>query len=128
MIEIIRSTEAVRRCEKIARIKERNVSFDAELMSVVEDIISEVRRRGDAALLDYTARFDNVRLKADELHVDEKSLRQSAAQVDKNVLEALRASIRNVRAFHERVMSNGIAPVAAHRELMLPGDTRAAIR
>jgi uncharacterized protein (DUF885 family) len=34
----------------------------------------------------------------------------------------------DLRAFHERVMTNGIAPVAAHRELLLPGDTSPAIR
>ena len=34
----------------------------------------------------------------------------------------------NLREFHERVMSNGIAPVRAHRMLMLPGDTGAVIR
>ena len=34
----------------------------------------------------------------------------------------------NLRAFHERVMSNGIAPIRAHRMLMLPGDTGSVIR
>ena len=34
----------------------------------------------------------------------------------------------NLRAFHERVMSNGIAPIRAHRMLMLSGDTGAVIR
>jgi len=34
----------------------------------------------------------------------------------------------NLRAFHEQVMSNGIAPIRAHRFLMLPGDTGAVIR
>ena len=34
----------------------------------------------------------------------------------------------NLREFHERVMSNGIAPIRAHRMLMLPGDTSAVIQ
>ncbi len=34
----------------------------------------------------------------------------------------------NLREFHERVMTNGIAPVRVHRWLMLPGDTGAVIR
>jgi len=34
----------------------------------------------------------------------------------------------NLREFHERVMSNGIAPIRAHRMLMLPGDMGAVIR
>ena len=100
MLEVITDSQARR--EKLARIKERSVAADAELAGAVAEIIEEVRRRGDAALLDYTARFDGVRLRACELRVEESALRASAARVDARVLEALRASIGNVRAFHER--------------------------
>ena len=34
----------------------------------------------------------------------------------------------NLRDFHERFMTEGIAPIAAHRQLMLPGDTSAVLR
>ena len=34
----------------------------------------------------------------------------------------------DLRQFHERVMTNGIAPWWAHRQLLMPGDTRSAIR
>ena len=40
---------------------------------------------------------------------------------------AARGAAFDLREFHERVMSNGIAPWWAHRELLLPGDTRAVI-
>ena len=33
----------------------------------------------------------------------------------------------NLREFHERIMTNGIAPIWAHRQLLLPGDTSAII-
>lgn len=33
----------------------------------------------------------------------------------------------SLRSFHERVLTNGIAPVLAHRRLLLPGDTRPVI-
>ncbi|MDQ3519629.1 MAG: DUF885 domain-containing protein [Gemmatimonadota bacterium] len=33
----------------------------------------------------------------------------------------------NLRAFHERLMTNGIAPIWAHRQLLLPGDKSAII-
>jgi histidinol dehydrogenase len=99
LIEIIRDEQARR--AKLARIKGRSVSADAELMSVVAEIVEDVRERGDAALLDYTARFDGVRMRASELRVEETTLRESASRVDARVLEALRACIKNVRAFHE---------------------------
>ena len=40
---------------------------------------------------------------------------------------AARGAAFDLREFHERVMTNGIAPWWAHRELLLPGDTRAVI-
>ena len=39
-----------------------------------------------------------------------------------------RGAAFTLRAFHERIMSNGIAPIWAHRQLLLPGDTAAVIR
>ena len=36
--------------------------------------------------------------------------------------QAARAAAFDLREFHERVMTNGIAPWWAHRRLLLPGD------
>src|SRR4051812_17055274 len=70
-------------------------------MQTVAAVIEDVRARGDAALIDYAARFDGVNLRRDELRVDEEVLRASAGKVDVRVLEALRAAIERVRSFHE---------------------------
>ena len=99
MIEVIQ--DEGRRREKLAAIHGRSVGTDAALTAAVAEIVEDVRRRGDAALADYTERFDGVRLRPSEFRVAESALRESAARVDARVLEALRASIRNVRAFHE---------------------------
>ena len=99
MIEIIRDEAGRRR--KLAAILGRGVAADAGLTAAVADIIEDVRRRGDAALADYTERFDGVRLRPEEFRAEQTALRESAARVEPRVLEALRASIRNVRAFHE---------------------------
>ena len=101
MIEIIRSTEKERRARKLACIASRSVALDAELMRAVSGIIEDVRERGDAALIDYTARFDGVNLRREELRVDARALRASAERVDARVLAALREAIKRVRAFHE---------------------------
>ena len=99
MIEVV--TDGARRREKLAAILGRGVTADAALTAAVTEIIEDVRRRGDEALAEYTARFDGVRLGPSEFRVKETALRESAARVDARVLEAVRASIRNVRAFHE---------------------------
>src|SRR5688572_8566572 len=93
-IEVIRKDESERRARRLARLRERNVALDDELMSAVAEIISEVRQRGDAALIDYTARFDGVRLERAGLRVSEQTLHQAARRADPAVVEALREAIK----------------------------------
>lgn len=101
MIEIIRSQEKERLVGRLQAIRDRNVALDEALINEVGTIIRDVRARGDAALIDYSARLDGVQLRPAELRVPEATLRQSASQVDSLVLESLRTAIRNVRMFHE---------------------------
>ena len=101
MIEIISINERERLDAKLGRIRERSVALDADLMRQVATIIDDVRRRGDAALIDYTQRFDAVVMKPADLRVSEKALGESALRVDQSVLEALREAIKRVREFHE---------------------------
>jgi histidinol dehydrogenase len=101
MIEIIRSYEKERLALKLKWIRGRNVALDDELMTEVAAIIREVRTRGDAALIEFAARFDGVKMRASDLRVPEETLHRSALRVDSYVLEALREAIRNVRIFHE---------------------------
>src|SRR5262245_41252766 len=101
MIDIIHVDETERLAAKLARIRERNVALDAELMSRVAAIIQDVRLRGDAALIEYNARFDGCEMTAAELRVSEDTLRDAAAHVEGQVLGALREAIGRVRFFHE---------------------------
>lgn len=101
MIEIIHSRDKTRLAGKLKRIRERNVSLDAELMHQVSSIIQDVRDRGDAALIDYTARFDGCAIQPSDLRFSEETLKSIASTVDADVLDALREAIRRVRFFHE---------------------------
>ncbi len=101
MIEVIRSHDKERLAAKLARVRERNVVLDADLMSEVQSIIDEVRRRGDAALIDYANRFDGCVMQESELRIGEDELDRIAANADANVVEALREAIGHVRRFHE---------------------------
>lgn len=100
-IEVIRKDERERRARKLAQLRARSVALDAELMSAVSEIVADVQRRGDAALVDYTARFDGVRLERSDLRVPEETLLRAARRADPAVVEALREAVRRVRGFHE---------------------------
>jgi histidinol dehydrogenase len=138
VIEIIRSQEKERLAARLQAIRDRNVALDDALVSEVAAIIRDVRRRGDAALIDYTARFDGVQLRSSELRVPEDTLHRSALLVDSFVLESLREAIRNVRAFHEHqkeesweitpaegvMLGQRLSPIA-RAGLYVPGGTAA---
>jgi histidinol dehydrogenase len=64
----------------------------------VTDIIDEVRKRGDAAVLDFTERFDHAELAPEELLVDPNELESAVGVLDSGVLNGLRAAITNVKA------------------------------
>jgi histidinol dehydrogenase len=68
-----------------------------EAIAVVAPIIIDVRERGDAALLEWTERFDGPR--PDGFRVPAESI--AAAAVEEDVLDALRSMIRAVRTFNE---------------------------
>jgi len=102
VIRIIPKSDREGRLEFMARLASRSVGVDSALLGVVSSIIEDVRTRGDIALLEYTSRFDHMELGVSDLRVSREVLQQSASRVENGVLLALRASIRNVRAFHER--------------------------
>jgi histidinol dehydrogenase len=62
----------INKTELVERLAARSVVFDEALMSVVGAIVEDVRVRGDAALIEDTARFDKVELKV--LRVSEEEL------------------------------------------------------
>ena len=80
-----------------------------ELSGVVREIIETVQIRGDAALLDYTARFDRLELAVSGLRVTADELAKAEAQTPKNLREALALAARRIENFHRAQMPRDIA-------------------
>jgi histidinol dehydrogenase len=94
--------------DEITALKRRS-GLDIEgLIPSVKPIVEGVRDRGDAAVLEYTARFDGVRLSAADLRVSEEEIRQAYEKVSPETLDAFRQSARNVRKFQERSKPEGM--------------------
>ena len=81
---------------------ERSGGIDASIEDAARAIIDDVRKRGDAALREYTARFDGVEVAPGRLRVSHEEITAAYAQVDARLLEALRACAARIRDFHER--------------------------
>lgn len=74
------------------------VSRSAELRMKVARIIADVRRRGDAAVLQYTRRFDGVTLKV--LKASRTEIRAAYREVEAADLAAMREAARRIAIFH----------------------------
>jgi len=68
--------------------------------SAVAEIVQDVRQRGDAALIEYSARFDGFKLSTSTLRVSAEEIRNHTEAASPEMVEVLRAAIRNVREFH----------------------------
>lgn len=72
--------------------------------TVVADIIGDVRRRGDAALLDYTERFDRLTLSADELRIGPDRLREAVGRCPPAQIAALEKAAARIADYHRRLL------------------------
>lgn len=88
---------------KFAAILARGEEAGREVEQVVLDIIADIRQRGDAALLDYTRRFD--RLESDTvaaLEVSAAEFNEAFARVADADIAALKLAVERVARFHEK--------------------------
>lgn len=74
---------------------------DLSPQQLVEEIVQEVRQRGDEAVLDYAQRIDGVQLTAATLAVAEAEIHQALAQIEPQLLQDLTAAAENIRRFHQ---------------------------
>lgn len=70
--------------------------------AVVADIIADVRARGDAAVLELTAKFDRLELDAAGLRFSEAEIDAFCAQVSDEDRAALELAAARIRAYHAR--------------------------
>ncbi|MFW8596284.1 histidinol dehydrogenase [Cribrihabitans neustonicus] len=70
--------------------------------AVAGEIIADVRARGDAALLELTAKFDRLELTADQLRFSEAEIAAAVAAVPEEERKALELAAARIRAYHLR--------------------------
>lgn len=74
-------------------------TFDTRsLNKTVQDVLDDVKARGDAAVLDYGAKFDGVELEA--LAVTEAEILEAEEQVSEELKQAIRIAQKNIEIFH----------------------------
>ena len=85
-----------------AQLAKRSTTGYPEQEQAVAEILARVREEGDAALFDYAKRFDGVTLTAENLKVTREDIEKAYTLVDPALVETMRKSAENIRAFHEK--------------------------
>ena len=82
------------------RLLARPMQDSAQIEVVVAPILQQVRNQGDAALIELTARFDNIDLSAG-FEVGATELDAAESQLSDELKAAIRQAYQNIRTFHE---------------------------
>lgn len=95
MMKVIRYPE---RAEWTSLLERPHIDMTA-LYATVNTVLTDVRTRGDRAVLDYEEKFDRVRLSS--LQVTEAEMEAAEQLVPEELKDALRQAERNIATFHE---------------------------
>ena len=85
---------------RLDAILSRNATFSEEVDATVDDILAQVRDRGDDAVLALTEQFDGVR--PDPVKVPSAMLDEADDALDDELRNALAQAENNIRRFHEK--------------------------
>ena len=101
--------------QELARVANRNVgSNQQQAGSLVDGILEDVRQRGDAAVAEYTERFD--RFRPVPIAVSRDDLARAWRELPENLRDALDLAHRRIQEFHQRQRPQDIAVTGVHGE------------
>lgn len=74
--------------------------------STVNDIIENVKAKGDRAVFDYTLQFDKFALTPENIRVTRQEIEEAYTKLDAGLIQVIRKSAENIRAFHTKQLRN----------------------
>lgn len=80
----------------------RSPSSYGEYEGRVADIVNAVREKGDAAVFEFTEKFDKVKVTAYTVRVTKAELAEAYTKVDRELIEVIQKALVNIRGYHEK--------------------------
>lgn len=100
-MRIVKLNETSRR-NILADLLKRDPNNYGTYADTVQEIVETVKRDGDQAVFAYTKEFDQAEIKAENLKVTEQEIEEAMKEVDPELIEILKKSMKNIRQFHEK--------------------------
>ena len=88
---------------RLAKLLQREMIVSDDVTTIVSDILQQVRLRGDAAVVEYTNRFDDFgAVSMDDLLVSQEQMQEALDGISKEQHDALSHAAERIRAYHEK--------------------------
>jgi len=87
---------------QLKKLSSVNMQMDPVLTATVTEIITNVRDRGDAALVEYTNRFDNRNISIADLEVTANELSAAMSSIPAGMLDSLQHAAQRIRSYAEK--------------------------
>ena len=86
--------------EKIRNANKKIFGEDLTASELVRKIVNDVRKLGDAAVIDYTKKFDGAEISAENFQVTEEDFLNAEKVADKKIVESLKRAAENIFSYH----------------------------
>ena len=86
----------------LENLLKRSPNSYGQFESAVNEILENVKKNKDAAIFDYTKRFDGADINADNIVVTKEEIEEAYTLVDEKLVEVIRKALVNIRDYHQK--------------------------
>lgn len=86
----------------LENLLKRSPNSYGQFESTVNEILENVKKNKDAAIFDYTKRFDGADINADNIVVTKEEIEEAYTLVDEKLVEVIRKALVNIRDYHQK--------------------------
>ena len=97
--------------EDILKIIKNREEENPEVISNVLNILKDIRKDGDKALVKYTKDFDKVLLNSNSIKVSKEEIEEAFNIVEESFIKAIKSAIKNIEFYHSKQVRNGYSIV-----------------
>lgn len=117
MIDVIKYTKGdeSRLLEKMIN---RSQLEKADIQQIVDGIVTDVRRRGDVALFEYTRKFDKFDVNRDNIKVSQAEIEEAYKKVPDRLLNIMKRSAERIKDFHQKQKINSWLEPSKNGEML----------
>lgn len=105
MIDIVKLDEN-NKSYYVENLKNRAEAVQRDVLDAVEEILEDVRKNGDLAVIKYTNKFDSKNISAQNIKVSVDEIKKAYENVDKKFIEAIKTAKENIWFYHEKQKQN----------------------